>query len=64
MWALPSCLWRRSLGLVTPSLPRARAFSFLGYFFFEVPGNIILHRVGGQGMDRPHHDRMGPDVLP
>ena len=28
---------------------------FIGYFFFEVPSNIILHKCWSAGLDRPDH---------
>jgi hypothetical protein len=31
---------------------------FIGYFIFEVPSNLILHRVGAN-VDRAHHDHVG-----
>ncbi len=33
--------------------------SFVGYFFFEVPSNILLERVRRAALDRPHHDQLG-----
>ncbi len=35
---------------------------FIGYFFFEVPSNIILHRVGARMWDRADHDHVGLDL--
>ncbi|SQC13853.1 nitrate/nitrite transporter [Klebsiella pneumoniae] len=32
---------------------------FLGYFLFEVPSNLILHKVGAPHLDRPRHDYLG-----
>ena len=32
---------------------------FIGYFLFEVPSNLILHRVGARALDRAHHDHLG-----
>ena len=32
---------------------------FVGYFLFEVPSNLILHRVARTAMDRAHHDFLG-----
>ena len=36
---------------------------FIGYFFFEVPSNVILERVGARLLDRPHHDPLGAHLL-
>ena len=36
----------------------AAAF-FIGYFFFEVPSNMILEKVGVRQMDRPDHGDLG-----
>ena len=32
---------------------------FIGYFFFEVPSNMILHRVGARLWIGAHHDHLG-----
>ena len=33
---------------------------FLGYFFFEVPSNLLLQKIGAQEDHHAHHDRLGP----
>jgi hypothetical protein len=32
---------------------------FVGYALFEVPSNLLLHRVGGKALDVPDHGDMG-----
>ena len=32
---------------------------FLGYCLFEVPSNLVLHRVGARSLDLADHDQLG-----
>ena len=29
---------------------------FVGYFLFEIPSNLLLHRIGARDLDRPNPD--------
>ena len=35
---------------------------FFGYFFFEIPSNLMLEKVGARALDVPHHGELGPGL--
>ncbi len=52
----------REIGLTPEIFGIGSGIFFLGYFAFEVPSTIILHKVGRAVLDRPRDDHVGPGL--
>ena len=51
---------RGDLGMSATAYGFAVGTFYWGYFIFEVPSNVVMEKVGRAGLDRPHHDHLGP----
>jgi len=52
---------RGQLGLTDRVYGRAAGMFFAGYFFFQLPSNLLLEKFG---VDHRHHDPLGCDLVP
>ena len=49
----------KDLSLSDAAFATGAGIFFIGYFFFEVPSNILLKKFGAREVDRPDHDLVG-----